>query len=107
MAEMMIRVLPEIAEQYAKQFAQIDKITVIQNGSSNGQDGTGQIIGNVPSAMLGLMESMKEITGIDLQDIIKAGTYDAKVTRNINVNRVSECPESGQKSSEADSQAEE
>ncbi len=89
MAEMMINVLPDIAEQFAKQFAQIDKITVIQSGS-DGRNGTEQIMENVPSAMLGLMESMKEVTGIDLQEIMKAGTYDAKVTRNINISGIPE-----------------
>ena len=28
---------------------------------------------------------MKEATGIDLSEIIKADTYDAKVNRNVNV----------------------
>lgn len=89
MAEMIIKVLPDIAAEYAKQFAQIDKITVIQSGN-DGQNGTDKIMGNIPSAMLGLMESMKEVTGIDLQEIVKAGTYDAKVTKNINVNGIPE-----------------
>ena len=39
---MMINVLPDIAEQFAKQFAQIDKITVIQSGS-DGRNGTEQM----------------------------------------------------------------
>ena len=29
---------------------------------------------------------MKEATGVDLAEIMKADTYDAKVTRNINLN---------------------
>lgn len=85
MAEMVIKVLPDIAGQYAKQFAQIDKITVIQSGAANGQAGTDQVMQNLPSAMLGLMESMKDVTGIDLQEIIKANSYDAKVTKNVNI----------------------
>lgn len=36
--------------------------------------------------MTKLFESMKETTGIDLADIIKADSYDAKVNRNITVN---------------------
>ena len=35
--------------------------------------------------MAKLFESMKEATGIDLSEIIKADTYDAKVNRNVNV----------------------
>ena len=35
--------------------------------------------------MAKLFETMKETVGIDLSEIITADTYDAKVTRNINV----------------------
>ena len=35
--------------------------------------------------MAKLFESMNEATGIDLSEIIKADTYDAKVNRNVNV----------------------
>jgi flotillin len=35
-----------------------------------------------------LFESMKEATGIDLADIVKADTYDAKVNRNVNVSGI-------------------
>ena len=35
--------------------------------------------------MAKLFESMKEATGIDLAEIVKADTYDAKVNRNVNV----------------------
>jgi len=83
--EMLVGILPEVAGEYAKQFAQIDKITVIQNGSGDA-NGTDAIMGNVPGAMLGLMESMKDVTGVDLKEIIRANTYEAKVTKNVNVN---------------------
>ena len=38
--------------------------------------------------MAKLFESMKEATGIDLADIVKADTYDAKVNRNVNVSGI-------------------
>lgn len=40
------------------------------------------------AVMAKLFESMREATGIDLADIIKADTYDAKVNRNVNVTGV-------------------
>lgn len=43
---------------------------------------------NVPAVMAKLFESMKEATGIDLADIVKADTYDAKVNRNVNVSGI-------------------
>ncbi|NLG03221.1 MAG: flotillin family protein [Clostridia bacterium] len=82
-AEMMIKVLPEIAGKIAEPLSQIDKITII--GSDGNQSGVDQVAGNVPAVMTKLFESMKETTGIDLADIIKADTYDAKVNRNVNI----------------------
>ncbi len=36
------------------------------------------------------IETVKEVTGLDIVDIMRANTYDAKVTRNINVTGVSD-----------------
>lgn len=83
MAEMLIKVLPDIAEEIAKPLAQIDKITII--GGEGRDGGVSQMASNVPAVMAKLFESMKETTGIDLGEIMKAGSYDAKVNRNIHV----------------------
>ena len=83
MAEMLIKVLPDIAEEIAKPLAQIDKITIIGGEGKDG--GVSQMASNVPAVMAKLFESMKETTGIDLGEIMKAGSYDAKVNRNIHV----------------------
>lgn len=83
-AEMMIKVLPDIAGKIAEPLTQIDKITII--GGSEGSNGVEQVAGNVPAVMAKLFESMKETTGIDLADIIMADSYEAQVNRNITVN---------------------
>lgn len=85
-AEMMIKVLPEVAAKIAEPLGQIDKITII--GGDGGSNGVDQVAGNVPAVMAKLFESMKEATGIDLADIVKADTYDAKVNRNVNVSGI-------------------
>ena len=102
MAEMLIKVLPDIAGKIAEPLTQIDKITII-GGGNGADDGVGNIAGNVPVVMAKLFESMKEATGVDLAEImkadtmketvgidlaevVKAGTYDAKVNRNITIN---------------------
>lgn len=82
MAEMLIQVLPDIAGKIAEPLQQIDKITIIGGSDTNGID---NVAGNVPAVMAKLFASMKETTGIDLGEIIKADTYDAKVNRNINI----------------------
>ena len=85
-AEMMIKVLPDIAGKIAEPLGAIDKITII--GGSEGGNGVDQIAGNVPVVMAKVFESMKEATGIDLADIINAESYDAKVNRNISVSGI-------------------
>ncbi len=85
-AEMMIKVLPDIAAKVAEPLGQIDKITII--GGTDGNGGVDQVAGNVPIVMAKVFESMKEATGIDLANIINADSYDAKVNRNVNVSGI-------------------
>lgn len=86
-AEMMIKVLPDIAGKIAEPLGQIDKITII-GGSDSENGGVGQVAGNVPVVMAKVFESMKETTGIDLANIINADSYDAQVNRNINISGI-------------------
>lgn len=79
--EMLVGVLPDMAKAVAEPIAAIDKVTVI-GGDSNG---VSDMAGNVPTVLAKVMESVKEATGIDMEDIIKASTYDAKVNRNVNI----------------------
>ncbi len=44
-----------------------------------------KIAGNVPIVMAKVFESVKEATGIDLSDIVRAESYDARVNRNIDL----------------------
>ena len=83
MAEMLIKVLPEIAGKIAEPLTQIDKITIIGGGDQS--NGVSSVADNVPAVMAKLFETMKETVGIDLGEVVKAGTYDAKVNRNINI----------------------
>ena len=82
MAEMLIGVLPEIAAKIAEPLTQIDRITIIGGDQSGG---VSSVADNVPAVMARLFETMKDTVGIDLAEIVKAGTYDAKVNRNINI----------------------
>ena len=87
MAEMMIKVLPDIAGKIAEPLAQIDKITII-GGDGGSEKGVGSVAGNVPVVMARLFEAMKEATGLDLADIMKAESLEAQTTRNINLTGV-------------------
>ncbi len=84
MGEMLIRVLPEIAGKIAEPLSTIDKVTIIGGDAA----GVGQMADNVPAVMTKLFEAMKETVGIDLGEIVRAGSYDAKVNRNVTVTGV-------------------
>jgi len=79
--EMALNVLPEIAKSVAEPISSIDKVTVIGGDSK----GVSDIANNVPILMAKTMESVKEATGIDLKEIIKAETFEGKTTRNLNI----------------------
>ena len=81
MAEMAIRIVPQVAAEIAKPLSSIDKVTVFGSTAA----GASSVAENVPLVMARTFQTIKEATGIDLAEIAKADTYDAKVNRNINV----------------------
>lgn len=83
-AEMLINVLPQVAGQIAQPLAAIDKVTIIGGGESG--NGVGTVADGVPLVMSKLFASMKEATGIDLSEIVRAESYDAKVKKEITIN---------------------
>ena len=80
---MIIKQLPAIAKEVAAPIAAIEKVTVIDSG--NGDGGVASVGGYTPAVMAKVIESVKETTGFDLMEVMKAQTYDAKVNKNINV----------------------
>lgn len=93
MANMMIEVLPAIAEKVAQPLSQIEKVVVLEGGNGDGKSGVSGIAGNVTSVMTGLFESVKEMTGVDLKEVVKGQTYDAKVNRNIHLTATKDAKE--------------
>jgi len=79
-----------MANAIAKPLENIDKVTIIDGGAGNGNGGVGNVGGYVPAVLAQTIETVKEVTGLDIVDIMKANTYDAKVTRNINVTGLNE-----------------
>ena len=83
MAEMMIKIMPQMAAEIAKPLSQIDKINIY--GTGDGTNGAAQISGNMPIVMKQVFDTMSEATGVDFTEIMRAGTYDAKVNRKIDL----------------------
>lgn len=84
--EMIITQLPEIAKAVAAPISAIDKVTIIDSG--NGESGVSSVGGYTPSVLAKVLESVRETTGFDLTDVMKAQTYDAVVNKNVTVSGI-------------------
>ena len=82
MAQMMIEVLPKMAEQIAKPVGSIDNLTVFGGGTSG--SGVTSISENVPLVMAQTFQAMKAATGVDLAEIMR-GQSGTETTQNVNV----------------------
>ena len=82
MTDMIIKVLPQMAEAIAKPLESIDKVSIIGGA---GDSGMSTISDNVPQVLAKTIESVKETTGFDLTGVMKANTYDARVNNNLNI----------------------
>lgn len=82
--EMLVNILPEVAKHVAEPMSRIEKI-VVMDGGSNGESAV-SVAKTVSSTMSAVMDSVKEMTGFDLTETMKATTYDAKVNKTIQVN---------------------
>lgn len=84
MAEMIVKVLPEVAREIASPLERIDKITIF--GSDSGENGVATVANNVPTVMARTFETVKAATGIDMGEIVRSDSYDAKVNRHLSIN---------------------
>ena len=80
--QMMIEVLPQVVENVAKPISAIKDVNIY---SGDGQ-GISAMSGNVPVAIKQAFDVLKSATGVDMADIMRAGTIEAKTTRNVNLN---------------------
>ena len=75
----------ESAAEIAKPLGQIEKINIYGTSGSDSGNGVSQVSGSMPVIMKQVFDTMSEATGVDFSEIMKANTYDAKVTKNINL----------------------
>lgn len=79
--EMQKTVLPQVAKSVAEPMSQIGEVTIYGTSGAEMQG----VTQNVPAVMKQTFDVVKDATGVDLADIVKAGTIQAKTDRNINV----------------------
>lgn len=93
--EMMVQIMPQMAAEIAKPLSTIDKVNIYGGADGNG---IGQLSGTSATVMQQVFDTMSEATGVDFREILRAQTYDAKVTKNVNFTGI---PAAGEKSAEA------
>lgn len=81
--QMLVGVLPQVAESVAKPISSIKDVNIYSGGGAEG--GVTAMSGNVPVAIKQVFDVLKSTTGVDMADIMRAGTIQAKTTRNINL----------------------
>jgi len=86
MAEMIIKVLPEVAREVAAPMSAIKDVKIV-GGDASGISGMSN---NVATVMAQTFETVEAATGLDLRDIIKANSIEAKTTRNVNLTGMSD-----------------
>ena len=81
LTKMTEKVMPEVAKSIAEPMSKIGDIKIY---GTHGNEASG-VASNVPSVIKQTFDVMKDVTGVDMADIMKANTIDAKVDRNINI----------------------
>ncbi|MCM3713726.1 flotillin family protein [Halalkalibacter oceani] len=70
--EMFINMLPKYAHEIAQPLSKIEQMKVIDMGGADSAGGASKITNNVTRTMLGLQESLKESTGMDLKAMLES-----------------------------------
>ena len=84
--EMQKVVLPEVAKNVAEPMSKVGNVTVY--GQTGGE--IAGISGNVPVVMQKTFDVVKQTTGVDLADVMRSETIDAKVNKKIDVTGLGE-----------------
>jgi flotillin len=83
--EMQKTVLPQVAKSVAEPMSQIGDVTIY--GTSGGE--MQGVSANVPAVMKQTFDVVRDVTGVDLGDVMRAGTIEAKTDRNIDITGLS------------------
>ncbi|MCH1627065.1 flotillin family protein [Ferdinandcohnia quinoae] len=69
--DMVIKMLPEYAKEVAAPLSNIDKITVVDTGSSGENGGANKVTSYATNLMSTLQESLKATSGIDVKELME------------------------------------
>lgn len=84
--DMILQMLPTYAKEVAAPLSNIDKITVVDTGSSGENGGANKVTGYATNLMSTLQESLKASSGIDVKDLIE--NFAGKGNEKLNVEQI-------------------
>jgi len=88
LAQQLIGVLPDIVTAASKPIEGIDAINIYSAvGSEEGGAPTSGVSAIAPRSIRATFDMVKSVTGVDLADVMRADTYDAKVNHNVTLRR--------------------
>ncbi|OZU90555.1 flotillin [Virgibacillus indicus] len=86
--DMVMKMLPEYAKEVASPLGNIDKITVVDTGSSNGEGGANKVSGYATNLMSTLQESLKASSGIDVKELLENITGKNSLPDDLDLDRL-------------------
>ena len=83
MLDMILKMLPEYAKQVASPLSNIDKITIVDTGSSDVSGGANKVTSYATNLMATLQESLKASSGIDVKELLENFSGKGNVKNSI------------------------
>lgn len=83
--QMVIEKLPEIARAIAEPMSRIGNMTIIGGGSGDGSGGATDVTRMALGSLKALTEGLKDTVGFDLNELMRANTFEGKTTKNLNI----------------------
>ena len=77
--DMLVKVMPQMAENIAKPISSIKSLNIYDGGVD-------KVSSNVPLVLKQTFDTIQSVTGVDMADIVRSNTIEAKTNRNISVN---------------------
>lgn len=91
--DMMVKIIPEVAQHVSEPISAIKNMNVY---GTSGADAAG-ISGAVPTVIKQSFDVIESATGVNMTDIVRANTIEAKVNRNVNLDTDSRVDLKGKK----------
>ena len=79
--------LPEIAKNVAEPISSIDNVNVYDSGTGNGM---AAVSGMNPTLIRQTFDVISDATGVDVREVVKANTLEAKTDRHVTIDNIPE-----------------